>query len=50
MASSDILSQTLSFITSIKLYEISNQRSVFENTKADLLVVVNYEADQRKKV
>jgi hypothetical protein len=50
MASSDILSQTLSSITSIKLEEISNQRSAFENTKADLLSVVNYETDQRKKV
>jgi hypothetical protein len=50
MASSDILSQTLSSITSIKLDEIANQRAAFESAKADLLTVVNFEQDQRKKV
>jgi len=50
MASSDILSQTLSSITSIKLDEISSQRAAFEATKSDLLTVVNHEADPRKKV
>jgi hypothetical protein len=50
MASSDILSQTLSSITSIKLDEISNQRAAFESAKADLLAVVSFETDQRMKV
>lgn len=50
MASSDILSQTLSSITSIKLDEISSQRAAFEAAKSDLLTVVNHENDPRKKV
>lgn len=50
MASSDILSQTLSSITSIKLDETANQRAAFESAKADLLTVVNFEQDQHKKV
>ncbi|PMD65044.1 uncharacterized protein K444DRAFT_640724 [Hyaloscypha bicolor E] len=50
MASSDILSQTFSSITSIKLDEISSQRATFEAAKSDLLTVVNHEVDPRKKV
>lgn len=50
MASSDILSQTLSSITAIKLDELSNQRSSFEAGKAELLKAVNDEPDQSKKV
>jgi hypothetical protein len=50
MASSGILSQTLSSITSIKLTEISDQRAAFESTKTDLLTIVNFETDQRGKV
>ena len=44
MASSDILSQTLSTITAIKLEELSIQRARFEDGKADLLkdVAVEY--------
>src|SRR5690242_10221568 len=40
MASSDILSQTLSSITTIKLEELSNQRSNYEEAKAELLQAV----------
>jgi hypothetical protein len=50
MASSDILSQTLSTITSIKLDEISLQRSNFEDGKAALLNSVASEADQSEKI
>ncbi|RDL34361.1 uncharacterized protein BP5553_07489 [Venustampulla echinocandica] len=50
MASSDILSQALSSITSIKLEELSIQRSTFENAKAELLKAVDAEANQTEKV
>jgi hypothetical protein len=50
MASSDILSQTLSSITAIKLEELSLQRSNFENKKAELLRAVSDEPNQREKV
>ncbi|KUJ19747.1 uncharacterized protein LY89DRAFT_640958 [Mollisia scopiformis] len=50
MASSDILSQTLSSITEIKLAEISNQRSTFEGIKAELIRTSKVEQDQREKV
>ncbi|CZT00452.1 uncharacterized protein RAG0_08486 [Rhynchosporium agropyri] len=50
MASSDILSQTLSSITSIKLNEISNQRSSFEKAKSELLNKVQSTTDQSIKV
>jgi hypothetical protein len=50
MASSDVLSQTLSSITSIKLEEISLQRANFEDAKAALLESVANEPDQREKV
>ncbi|KAG4428766.1 hypothetical protein IFR05_015754 [Cadophora sp. M221] len=50
MASSDILSQTLSSITSIKLDEISYQRSSFETAKAELLETVQKIEDQSLKV
>jgi DNA-binding transcriptional MerR regulator len=50
MASSDILSQTLSSITAIKLEELSLQRSNFENKKAELLKAVGDEPNQREKV
>ena len=50
MASSDILSQTLSSITAIKLEELDLQRSNFENEKAELLEAVRAEPNQREKV
>jgi hypothetical protein len=50
MASSDILSQTLSSITAIKLDELSSQRASFEAGKAELLKAVNGEPNQSKKV
>jgi len=50
MTSSEILSQALSSITSIKLDEISDQRSSFEQAKAKLLNAANQEPNQRKKV
>ncbi|KAE8451790.1 hypothetical protein EG329_002630 [Mollisiaceae sp. DMI_Dod_QoI] len=50
MASADILSQTLSSITSIKLDEIANQRSNFENIKARLLRTAKEQPTQREKV
>jgi len=50
MASSDVLSQTLSSITSIKLEELSIQRAAFEDGKAQLLNDVAHEPNQRKKV
>lgn len=50
MASPYILSQTLLSITTVKLEELSNQRSNFEEGKAELLRAVNTERDQGKKV
>lgn len=50
MASADILSQTLSSITSIKLDEISYQRNSFETAKKELLKTVEKTADQSLKV
>ncbi|PVH84330.1 hypothetical protein DL98DRAFT_485671 [Cadophora sp. DSE1049] len=50
MASSDILSQTLSSITSIKLDEISYQRSSFETAKVELLDTARNNTDQASKV
>jgi hypothetical protein len=50
MASSDILSQTLSSITAIKLEELSIQRSNFQDGKAELLRAVSDEYNQREKV
>jgi len=50
MASRDILSHTLSSITTIKLDEISSQRSTFEDKKSQLLHAVNAEPDHREKV
>ncbi|KAL2070920.1 hypothetical protein VTL71DRAFT_13946 [Oculimacula yallundae] len=50
MASSDILSQTLSSITSIKLDEISKQRESFETAKRELLEKVQSTSEQGIKV
>ncbi|KAJ8062900.1 hypothetical protein OCU04_008150 [Sclerotinia nivalis] len=50
MASTDVLSHTLSSITSIKLEEISSQRSAFEKGKADLLQAVSNEPKQSEKL
>ncbi|KAF7858805.1 hypothetical protein EAF04_008848 [Stromatinia cepivora] len=50
MASTDVLSHTLSSITSIKLEEISSQRSAFEKGKADLLQVISNEPKQSEKL
>jgi hypothetical protein len=50
MAASDILSQTLSTITSIKLDELSRQRSNFEAGKARLLEDVAGEPNQCEKL
>ena len=50
MASSDILLQTLSSITSIKLEEIINQRLTFEDGKAKLLKAVKLEPNQHEKI
>lgn len=50
MASTDVLCHTLSAITSIKLEEISNQRSAFEQGKADLLQAVSDQPKQSEKL
>jgi len=50
MASADILSQTLASITTIKLGELSSQRSNFEHGKTKLLDDVRNEPDQRQKL
>ena len=50
MASSDILSQTLTSITSIKLTELQNQRHLYEHGKKELLAKVANEATQRGKL
>ncbi|TVY18135.1 hypothetical protein LARI1_G004487 [Lachnellula arida] len=50
MASAEILSQTLSSITGIKLEELSNQRSSFEDEKAKLLKAVSLETSQKEKL
>lgn len=50
MASAEILSQTLSSITAIKLEELSNQRSSFEDEKAKLLQAVSSETSQSGKL
>ncbi|RFU29426.1 hypothetical protein B7463_g6884, partial [Scytalidium lignicola] len=49
MASSDILSQTLSSITTIKLEELSSQQASFEVAKNKLLQDVAAEPDQLEK-
>jgi len=46
MASSDILSQTLSAITAIKLEELTSQRALFEEGKKDLLNSIDAETSQ----
>ena len=50
MASTEILSQTVSNITDIKLAEISNQRTTFEDIKSRILLEANGQDDQRQKV
>ncbi|KAF7905705.1 hypothetical protein EAE99_012006 [Botrytis elliptica] len=50
MASTDILSHTLSSITSIKLEEISSQRSAFEQGKSELLKTVSNQPKQSEKL
>lgn len=50
MASSDVLSETLSSITAIKLDEISTQRSDFEDAKSKLLKRVSNESNQSERV
>ncbi|KAK6595862.1 hypothetical protein H4I96_10181 [Botrytis cinerea] len=50
MASTDILSHTLSSITSIKLEEISTQRSAFEQGKSELLKTVSDQPKQSEKL
>lgn len=50
MASAEILSQTLSSITGIKLEELSNQRASFEDEKAKLLKAVSLETSQKEKL
>ncbi|KAL3427891.1 hypothetical protein PVAG01_01400 [Phlyctema vagabunda] len=50
MASTDILSSTLSSITSIKLDELSIQRTNFESGKAELLQAIKEEPSQLEKV
>lgn len=50
MASSNVLSHTLSSITAIKLEELTVQQSNFENEKAILLQAVNDEPSQQEKV
>jgi hypothetical protein len=50
MASTEILSQTLSNITEIKLDEISNQRSTFEDIKSKILREAEAQNNQREKV
>jgi len=50
MASSDILSHTLSSITSIKLEEISNQQATFKDGKSDLLQIIEAEPNQENKI
>jgi len=46
MASSNILSETLSAITEIKLEELSSQQAHFEEGKKDLLKSVDAETNQ----
>jgi hypothetical protein len=50
MDSSDILSQTLSAITAIKVDELTSQRASFEEGKANLLKEVEAESNQAEKV
>lgn len=50
MASSDILSQTLSTITAIKLDELTTQRALFEDGRAELLKDVTNISKQYGKV
>jgi len=49
MAPNEAMSETLSSVTNIKLAEISKQRAMFENTKADLLKKVAAEPKLREK-
>ncbi|RDW73455.1 hypothetical protein BP6252_07362 [Coleophoma cylindrospora] len=50
MASGDVLSNTLSTITSIKLAEITQQRVRFEESKKALLLAVQNEPNQGEKI
>ena len=50
MASTDVISQVLGYITSIKLQELSKLRANFELGKAELLELVNAEEQQSKRV
>ena len=50
MVSTDISSQTLSTIVSIKFEELSSRHKSFEDAKAQLLKVVRDEPDQHEKV
>lgn len=50
MASADILSQTLTSITGIKLNEIQNQRNLYEKGKTELLAQVAKEPTQIEKL
>ena len=49
MASSEILSQTLSSITSIKLDQLNKQKDEYEGKKRALLDQAGLEADARKR-
>ncbi|TVY45405.1 hypothetical protein LSUB1_G000775 [Lachnellula subtilissima] len=50
MALAELLSQILSSITGIKLEELSNQRSSFEDEKAKLFKAVSLETSQKEKL
>ncbi|OLN84921.1 hypothetical protein CCHL11_03907 [Colletotrichum chlorophyti] len=49
MASSDILSQTLYTITSVKLDQLDKQKAAYESEKRALLEDAAYETDHRKR-
>ncbi|EON97561.1 hypothetical protein UCRPA7_6925 [Phaeoacremonium minimum UCRPA7] len=49
MASSEILSQTLFSITSIKLEQLNKQRNAYESGKRSLLEDAAYETDNKKR-
>lgn len=49
MASSEILSQTLFSITSIKLEQLNKQKNAYESSKRSLLEDAAYETDNKKR-
>lgn len=50
MASSEVLSQTLSYITTIKLAQTQKQKAEYESHKRSLLEAVASETDTRKRI